>query len=161
MKRIFKLSAIIGCIAILGACDPNFLTSWYIENRLGEDIIITRSDSSEISNVFIPNGDIGCIYQEIWLDGAPFYRIEKSLSSDTLIILSTSYDTLYLFHPGHHPKPYPNEEVAMNMHFWNMDNWTYSSNDKEHTDSWVYTLTPDSVDDSWISRHRINHLQHS
>ena len=40
----------------------------------------------------------------------------------------------------------------MNMHFWNMDNWTYSSNDKEHTDSWVYTLTPDSVDDSWISR---------
>lgn len=152
MKRIFKLSAIIGCIAILGACDPNFLTSWYIENRLGEDIIITRSDSSEISNVFIPNGDIGCIYQEIWLGGAPFYRIEKSLSSDTLIILSTSYDTLYLFHPGHHPKPYPNEEVAMNMHFWNMDNWIYSSNDKEHTDSWIYTLTPDSVDDSWIIR---------
>ena len=152
MKRIFRLLAIVISIAILGACDPNFLTSWYIENRLGKDIIITRSDSSEISNVFIPNGDIGCIYQEIWLGGAPFYRIEKSLSSDTLIILSTSHDTLYLFHPGHHPKPYPNEEVAMNMHFWNMDNWTYSSNDKEHTDSWVYTLTPDSVDDSWISR---------
>lgn len=152
MKRIFRLSAIVCSIAILGACDPNFLTSWYIENRLGEDIIITRSDSSEISNVFIPNGDIGCIYQEIWLGGAPFYRIEKSLSSDTLIILSTSYDTLYLFHPGHHPKPYPNEEVAMNMHFWNMDNWTYSSNDKEQTDSWIYTLTPDSVDVSWIIR---------
>ena len=120
--------------------------------KLGEDIIITRSDSSEISNVFIPNGDIGCIYQEIWLGGAPFYRFEDSFSSDTLIILSTSYDTLYMFHPEHHPKPYPNEDVAMNMHFWDMNNWVLDADHKKLTISWFYTLTPDSVDDSWISR---------
>lgn len=152
MKRIFRLSAIVCSIAILGACDPDYLTSWYIENRLGEDIIITRSDSSEISNVFIPNGDIGCIYQEIWLGGAPFYRFEDSFSSDTLIILSTSYDTLYMFHPEHHPKPYPNEDVAMNMHFWDMNNWVLDADHKKLTISWFYTLTPDSVDDFWISR---------
>ena len=33
-----------------------------------------------------------------------------------------------------------------------MDNWTYSSNNEEHTESWLYILNPDSVDDSWISR---------
>ena len=156
MKRIFRLSAIVCSIAILEACDPNYLTSWYIENRLGEDIIITRSDSSEISNVFIPNGDIGCIYQESSMGGAPFYRFEDSFSSlsdpDTLVILSTSYDTLYKFHPEHHPKPYPNEDVAMNMHFWDMNNWVLDADHKKLTISWFYTLTPDSVDDSWISR---------
>lgn len=142
MKRIFKLSAIIAGIAILEACDPDYLTSWYIENLLGEDIFVTRSDSSEISNVFIPNGGIGCIYQESWMGGAPFYRFENSFSSDTLIILSTSYDTLYKFHPAHHSKPYPNEEVAMNMHFWDMDNWTHSADNKEWTVSFFYTLRP-------------------
>lgn len=152
MKRIFKLSAIIAGIAILESCDPNYLLSWYIENQLGKDIIIMRSDSSEISNIFIANGDIGCIYQELFLGGAPFYPLEDSFSSDTLIILSTSYDTLYKFHPAHHSKPYPNEEVAMNMHFWDMDNWTHSADNKEWTVSFFYTLRPDSVDDSWISR---------
>ena len=152
MKRILKLSAIIAGIAILEACDPDYLTSWYIENLLGEDIFVTRSDSSEISNVFIPNGGIECIYQESWMGGAPFYRFEDSFSSDTLIILSTSYDTLYKFHPAHHSKPYPNEEVAMNMHFWDMDNWVLNVDHKKLTISWFYTLRPDSVDDSWISR---------
>ena len=71
---------------------------------------------------------------------------------DTLVILNTSYDTLYKFHPEHQSKPYPNEEVAMNMHFWDSENWTYSSNNEEHTESWLYILNPDSVDDSWISR---------
>lgn len=157
MKKIFKLSAIIGCIAILGACDPIFNGSWYIVNQLGEDIIVTRTDSTEISNVYIQNGSMECIFQDGgYIGSTPFFEFVNSFSdlhnSDTLVILSTSYDTLYKFHPEYHSKPYLNEEIAMNMHFWNMDNWTYSSNDKEHTDSWVYTLTPDSVDDSWISR---------
>ena len=38
MKRIYTLSAVIISIAILGACDPGYTTSWYIENQLGEDI---------------------------------------------------------------------------------------------------------------------------
>ena len=156
MKRIYTLSAVIISIAILGACDPYYYSSWYIENRLGEDIIVMRSDSSEISNVYIPNGGTGCIFQDEGIGGGFLYALEDSFSNlyhpDTLVILNTSYDTLYKFHPEHQSKPYPNEEVAMNMHFWNMDNWTYSANDKEHTDSWLYILTPDSVDDSWISR---------
>lgn len=156
MKRIYTLSAVIICIAILGACDPYYYSSWYIENRLGEDIIVMRSDSSEISNVYIPNGGTGCIFQDEGIGGGFLYALEDSFSNlyhpDTLVILNTSYDTLYKFHPERHPKPYPNEEVAMNMHFWNMDNWTYSSNNEEHTESWLYILNPDSVDDSWISR---------
>ena len=156
MKRIYTLSAVIISIAILGACDLTYITSWYIENRLGEDIIVTRSDSSEISNVFIPNGGVGCIFQDRGLGRGRFYALRNSFSDlhnlDTLVIMSTSYDTLYKFHSEHHSKPYPNEEVAMNMHFWNMDNWTYSANDKEHTDSWLYILPPDSLDDPWISR---------
>ncbi|HJB45005.1 MAG TPA: hypothetical protein IAB87_09525 [Candidatus Coprenecus merdipullorum] len=155
MKRIYTLSAVIISIAMLGACDPYYYSSWYIENRLGEDIIVMRSDSSEISNVYIPNGGTGCIFQDEGLGGF-LYALEESFSnlyhSDTLVILSTSYDTLYKFHPEHHSKPYPNEEVAMNMHFWDMNNWTYSANDNEHTKSWLYILPPDSLDDSWISR---------
>ena len=156
MKRIHTLSAVIICIAILGACDPSYLNSWYIENQIGEDIIVTRSDSSEISNVFIPNGSIGCIFQMTCLGGGALDGLENSFSSlyhsDTLVILNTSYDTLYKFHPEHHPKPYPNEEVAMNMHFWDMDNWSLYIDDHELTASWLYILTPDSIDDSWISR---------
>ena len=156
MKRIYTLSAFIISIAILGACDPSYLNSWYIKNQLGEDIIVTRSDSSEISNVFIPNGGIGCIFQMTCLGAGRLDGLEHSFSNlhhpDTLVILNTSYDTLYKFHPEHHPKPYPNEEVAMNMHFWDMDNWSLYIDDHELTASWLYILSPDSVDDSWISR---------
>lgn len=156
MKRIYTLSAVIISIAILGACDLTYITSWYIENRLGEDIIVTRSDSSEISNVFIPNGGVGCIFQDRGLGRGRFYALRNSFSDlhnlDTLVIMSTSYDTLYKFHSEHHSKPYPNEEVAMNMHFWDMDNWSLYIDDHELTASWLYILSPDSVDDSWISR---------
>lgn len=156
MKRIFTLSAVIISIAILGACDPSYLNSWYIKNQLGEDIIVTRSDSSEISNVFIPNGGIGCIFQMTCLGAGRLDGLEHSFSNlhhpDTLVILNTSYDTLYKFHPEHHPKPYPNEEVAMNMHFWDMGNWSLYIDDHELTASWLYILSPDSIDDSWISR---------
>ncbi len=156
MKRKFTLLAVIFSLAMLGACDPSYSTSWYIENQIGEDIIVTRSDSSEISNVFIPNGGIGCIFQMASLGGSSFYVLENSFSDllnpDTLVILSTSYDTLFRFHPEHHPKPYPNEEVAMNMHFWDKGNWTDNADHKELTISWSYILTWDSVDDSWISR---------
>lgn len=98
-----------------------------------------------------------CIFQDGgYIGSTPFFEFVNSFSDlhnpDTLVILSTSYDTLYKFHPEYHSKPYLNEEIAMNMHFWDMDNWTYSANNKEQTDSWIYTLTPDSVDDSWISR---------
>ena len=90
------------------------------------------------------------------LGGGALDGLENSFSSlyhsDTLVILNTSYDTLYKFHPEHHPKPYPNEEVAMNMHFWDMDNWSLYIDDHELTASWLYILTPDSIDDSWISR---------
>ena len=133
MKKIYTLSAVIISIAILGACDPSYLNSWYIENQIGEDIIVTRSDSSEISNVFIPNGSIGCIFQMTCLGGGALDGLEN-------------------IHPEHHPKPYPNEEVAMNMHFWDMDNWSLYIDDHELTASWLYILTPDSIDDSWISR---------
>ena len=156
MNRTLILFTVFSSIAMLVACDPSYLSSWYIENQLGEDIIVTRSDSSEIYNVYIPIGGIGCIFQTECLGGRFLYGLRDSFSSlrnhDTLVILNTNYDTLYKFHPEHHPKPYPNEEVAMNMHFWDMDNWTYSANDKEHTASWLYILSPDSLDDSWISR---------
>ncbi len=112
MKRIYTLSAVIISIAILGACDPYYYSSWYIENRLGEDIIVMRSDSSEISNVYIPNGGTGCIFQDEGIGGGFLYALEDSFSNlyhpDTLVILNTSYDTLYKFHPERHPKPYPN-----------------------------------------------------
>ena len=125
MKRIYTLSAFIISIAILGACDPSYLNSWYIKNQLGEDIIVTRSDSSEISNVFIPNGGIGCIFQMTCLGAGRLDGLEHSFSNlhhpDTLVILNTSYDTLYKFHPEHHPKPYPNEEVAMNLGYGQLE----------------------------------------
>lgn len=149
MKRILTLSAVIIGIAMLGACDPGHFMFWYIENQLGEDIIVTRSDSSEIHNVYIPNRGTGCIFKKWSTMGAPFYLFEDSFSDphnpDTLVILSTSYDTLYKFHPKRHSKPYPNEEVAMNMHFWDIENWIYSANFKEHTDSWLYILAADSL----------------
>lgn len=149
MKRILTLSAVIIGIAMLGACDPSYMTYWYIENQLGEDIIVTRSDSSEIHNVFIHNGNIGCIFQVGSLGGASFYMLEHSFSDphnpDTLIILSTSYDTLYRLYPEHYSKPYPNEDVAINRHFWNRDNWTDNADHKKLTISWYYILTPDSL----------------
>lgn len=150
MKIILTLSAAIISIAMLGACDPSFTGYWYIENHLGEDIIVTRTDSTEISNVHIQNGGRGCIFQDYGLGGTSFYSdFISSFSSynrsDTLVILSTGYDTLYKFHPERHSKPYPNEEVAMNMHFWDIENWIYSANFKEHTDSWLYILAADSL----------------
>ena len=112
MKRIYTLSAVIISITILGACDPSYLNSWYIKNQLGEDIIVTRSDSSEISNVFIPNGGIGCIFQMTCLGAGRLDGLEHSFSNlhhpDTLVILNTSYDT---FTQNITPSPTPTRRL--------------------------------------------------
>ena len=50
---IQTLALLVAAILLIPSCDPNYTGFWYIENQLDEDIIVTRSDSTEIHNVAI------------------------------------------------------------------------------------------------------------
>ena len=45
---IQTLALLVAAILLIPSCDPNYTGFWYIENQLDEDIIVTRSDSTEI-----------------------------------------------------------------------------------------------------------------
>lgn len=119
------------------ACDPIFTGYWYLENQLDENIIVTRSDSTEISDVHIQAGDKGCIFISGRLGGAPFHLFKDSFSStynsDTLVIMNENRDTLFRLHPQ-------NYRDSLNRQFWDAECWEYNVDSKEQTVFWFFTL---------------------
>ena len=76
MKYYHFLVALFTTVMLfIPSCDPNYTGFWYIENQLDEDIIVTRSDSTEIHNVHINAGDKGCIFQSASMGGAHRFLI--------------------------------------------------------------------------------------
>lgn len=123
-------------VILTSSCDPYNKIYWYIENQLYEDIIVTRSDSTEIRNVHIKAGDKGCIFYSIGLY-ATFDDLEESFSSkynsDTLVILNTTLDTLFKFHPK-------NKQNNINKLFWERDSWIKVNNNEDHTIIFLFVL---------------------
>lgn len=68
----FLVALFTAAILLIPSCDPDYTGFWYIENQLNEDIIVTRSDSTEIRNVHINAGDKGCIFQSASMGGFVF-----------------------------------------------------------------------------------------
>lgn len=137
MKYYHFLVALFTTVMLfIPSCDPNYTGFWYIENQLDEDIIVTRSDSTEIRNVHIKAGDKGCIFYSIGLY-ATFDDLEESFSSkynsDTLVILNTTLDTLFKFHPK-------NKQNNINKLFWERDSWIKVNNNEDHTIIFLFVL---------------------
>ena len=104
----------VTAILTIPSCDPGQYGYWYIENQLEEDIIVTRSDTTEIHYVYIPVGGSGLIYAEggglttgidDLIQSFCYIYKQDTLVHDTLVIMNGDLDTLY------------------NKEFWDINFW--------------------------------------
>lgn len=138
MKYYHFLVALFTTVMLfIPSCDPNYTGFWYIENQLDEDIIVTRSDSTEIRNVHIKAGDKGCIFQYTSMGSASFFDFEFSFSNpykpDTLVILNMKLDTLFKLHPE-------NQQDLLNKRFWDFDYWQSLIDHENRTQTLLFIL---------------------
>lgn len=138
MKYYHFLVALFTTVMLfIPSCDPNYTGFWYIENQLDEDIIVTRSDSTEIHNVHINAGDKGCIFQSASMGSASFFDFESSFSNpykpDTLVILNANLDTLFRLHPE-------NQQDLLNKRFWDFDYWQSLIDHENRTQTLLFIL---------------------
>lgn len=138
MKYYHFLVALFTTVMLfIPSCDPNYTGFWYIENQLDEDIIVTRSDSTEIHNVHIKAGDKGCIFQSASMGSASFFDFESSFSNpykpDTLVILNMKLDTLFRLHPE-------NQQDLLNKRFWDFDYWQSLIDHENRTQTLLFIL---------------------
>lgn len=133
----FLVALFTTAMLFIPSCDPNYTGFWYIENQLDEDIIVTRSDSTEIHNVHIKAGDKGCIFQYTSMGSASFFDFEFSFSNpykpDTLVIMNMKLDTLFRLHPK-------NQQDLLNKRFWDFDYWQSLIDHENRTQTLLFIL---------------------
>jgi hypothetical protein len=125
----YRLLIMVTAILTIPSCDPGQYGYWYIENQLEEDIIVTRSDTTEIHYVYIPVGGSGLIYAEggglttgidDLIQSFCYIYKQDTLVHDTLVIMNGDLDTLYKLHPPHRNEK---DGTELNKEFWDINFW--------------------------------------
>ena len=95
MKYYHFLVALFTTVMLfIPSCDPNYTGFWYIENQLDEDIIVTRSDSTEIHNFRLhPENQQDLLNKRFWdFDYWQSLIDHENRTQTLLFILENSYN---------------------------------------------------------------------